>query len=78
MPRDDGSGYYERAELLGTQIYGVVVAGGWAFFMTLLIGKIVDLCFGLKADNLDDAVEDKKEDAEVTVDGDEKCIIAQC
>ena len=45
---ETGSGYYERAELLGLQIYGVIVTVGWSFVVTLLICKFVDATMGLR------------------------------
>jgi ammonium transporter, Amt family len=44
----DGSGYTERARLLGVQLYGIVVSGGWAFFVTYIICKIIDSTMGLR------------------------------
>ena len=47
----EGGGYTERANLLGHQLYGICVCGGWSFFLSLVILKIIDLTMGLRISN---------------------------
>ena len=43
-----------RAELLGLQIYAVVVTLGYSFFMTYAICKVIDLTIGLRVSESDE------------------------